>query len=161
MTSERSLTKKAGSSFAPGPNSDPLVGGVDPWIRIRTKISWICNTAFFVNYSRAGSEIRYLPRAVGTWVWERTMLKLPARSSSVARPTSPSVRARAASQRDLCFRDKVWYRFSEGMLQLQYSTFSVADPGSGAFLTPRSGMGKKSGSGSGMNNLDHISESLK
>ncbi len=34
---------------------------------------------------------------------------------------------------------------------------SVADPdpGSGAFLTP--GMGKKSGSGSGMNNQDHIS----
>jgi hypothetical protein len=31
--------------------------------------------------------------------------------------------------------------------------YSVADPGSG--------MGKKSGSGSGMNNPDHISESLK
>jgi hypothetical protein len=27
-------------------------------------------------------------------------------------------------------------------------SFSVADPGSGAFLTPGSGMGKKSGSGS-------------
>ncbi len=42
---------------------------------------------------------------------------------------------------------------------------SVADPdlGSGAFLTPGSGMGKKSGSGSGsgMNNPDHISESLR
>jgi hypothetical protein len=40
---------------------------------------------------------------------------------------------------------------------------SVADPdsGSGAFLTPESGMGKKSGSGSGMNNPDHISESLE
>jgi hypothetical protein len=34
---------------------------------------------------------------------------------------------------------------------------SVADPGSGAFLTPRSGTGKKSGSGSGMDNPDHIS----
>jgi hypothetical protein len=33
------------------------------------------------------------------------------------------------------------------------------DPGSGAFLTPESGMGKKSGSG--LNNPDHISESLK
>jgi hypothetical protein len=32
----------------------------------------------------------------------------------------------------------------------------VADPGSGAFLTPESGMGKKSGFGSGMNNPDHI-----
>jgi hypothetical protein len=38
---------------------------------------------------------------------------------------------------------------------------SVADPGSDAFLTPGSGMGKKSGSGSGMNNPDHISESLE
>jgi hypothetical protein len=44
--------------------------------------------------------------------------------------------------------------------------FSVS--GSGAFLTPgsgirdpESGMGKKSGSGSGMKNPDHISESLK
>jgi hypothetical protein len=35
--------------------------------------------------------------------------------------------------------------------------YSVADPGSGAFLTPGSGMGKKSRSGSGMNNPDHIS----
>jgi hypothetical protein len=35
---------------------------------------------------------------------------------------------------------------------------SVPDQGSGAFLTPESGMGKKSGSGSGMNNPDHISE---
>jgi hypothetical protein len=38
---------------------------------------------------------------------------------------------------------------------------TVADPGSGAFLILdlRSGMGKKSRSGSGMNLLDHISES--
>jgi hypothetical protein len=35
------------------------------------------------------------------------------------------------------------------------------DPGSGAFLTTGSGMGKKSGSGSGMNNPDHISLSLE
>jgi hypothetical protein len=43
------------------------------------------------------------------------------------------------------------------------STISVADPdpGSGALLTPGSGMGKKSRSGSGMNILDHISESLE
>jgi hypothetical protein len=44
---------------------------------------------------------------------------------------------------------------------------SVADPdpGSGDFLTPGSGMGEKQhldpGSGSGMNNPDHISESLE
>jgi hypothetical protein len=35
------------------------------------------------------------------------------------------------------------------------------DTGSGAFLTPGSGIGKKSGSGSGMNNPDHNSESLE
>jgi hypothetical protein len=35
------------------------------------------------------------------------------------------------------------------------------DPGSGAFLTPESGMGKKSGSRSGMKKPDHICESLK
>jgi hypothetical protein len=35
------------------------------------------------------------------------------------------------------------------------------DPGSTAFLTPGSGMGKNSGSGSGMNNPDHISECLE
>jgi hypothetical protein len=39
--------------------------------------------------------------------------------------------------------------------------YVVADPGSGAFLTPASGMGKKSRSGSGMNFLDHIFERLK
>ncbi len=40
---------------------------------------------------------------------------------------------------------------------------SVADPdpGSGAFLTPGSGTGKKSRSGSGMNNPYNISESLE
>ncbi len=38
---------------------------------------------------------------------------------------------------------------------------SIADSGSGAFLTPGSGMGKKSGSVSGMNNPDHISWSLE
>ncbi len=44
---------------------------------------------------------------------------------------------------------------------IQLPTSSVADPGSGDFLTPGSGMGKKSGSGSGMNNPDHISEILE
>jgi hypothetical protein len=63
------------------------------------------------------------------------------------------------------------------MLRFRYSQrqglwlyFSVADldPGSGAFLTPvsgirdqGSGMGKKSRTGSGMNIPDHISESLE
>ncbi len=35
------------------------------------------------------------------------------------------------------------------------------DPGSGAFFTPGSGMDKKLGSGSGMNNPDHISECIE
>jgi hypothetical protein len=47
----------------------------------------------------------------------------------------------------------------------QVPSTSVADPdpdpGSGAFLTPGSGMGKKSGSGCRMNNPEHISESLE
>jgi hypothetical protein len=38
---------------------------------------------------------------------------------------------------------------------------SVADPGSGAFLTPVSGMGKKSRCGSGMYIPDHVSEGLE
>jgi hypothetical protein len=38
---------------------------------------------------------------------------------------------------------------------------SVTVPGSAAFLTPGSGMGKKSGSGYGMNNTEYISESLE
>jgi hypothetical protein len=39
LTSLRSLTKIAG----PDPDQDPLVRGMDPRIRIRTKISWIRN----------------------------------------------------------------------------------------------------------------------
>jgi hypothetical protein len=35
------------------------------------------------------------------------------------------------------------------------------DPGSGAFLTPGSGMDKKTGNGSGTNNPNHISENLE
>jgi hypothetical protein len=43
-------------------------------------------------------------------------------------------------------------------LKLQLAVLcSVADPGSGAFLTPGSGMDTKSRSGSGMNIPDHIS----
>jgi hypothetical protein len=44
-----------------------------------------------------------------------------------------------------------------------FSSVADPDPGSGAFLTldPGSGMGKKSGSVSGMNNPDHISERLE
>jgi hypothetical protein len=52
-------------------------------------------------------------------------------------------------------------------LGIKYYFFVVAkrsvadsDPRSGAFLTPGSGVCKKSGSGSRMNNPDHISESL-
>jgi hypothetical protein len=34
----------------PDPNPDPLVRGMDPRIRIHTKMSWIRNTAFFVEF---------------------------------------------------------------------------------------------------------------
>jgi hypothetical protein len=50
------------------------------------------------------------------------------------------------------------------LLDLEVSIFaktSVADPGSGAFLTPGSGMGEKSGSGSAMYKPDYISWSLE
>jgi hypothetical protein len=50
----------------------------------------------------------------------------------------------------------VQYYFLEKLLG-----HSVADPGFGAFLTPGSGMGTKSRSGSGMNIPDQISESLE
>jgi hypothetical protein len=41
------------------------------------------------------------------------------------------------------------------------SNVADPDPGSGAFLTPGSGINKKLGYESGMNNTDHISKSLK
>jgi hypothetical protein len=41
-----------------------------------------------------------------------------------------------------------------------YSSVADPDPRSGTFLTPGSGIGKKSRYGSGMNIPDHISESL-
>jgi hypothetical protein len=47
------------------------------------------------------------------------------------------------------------------LFQIASRKFSVADPGSGAFLTPGFGIGKKSRSGSWMNIPDHISESLE
>ncbi len=43
-------------------------------------------------------------------------------------------------------------------LSVYFLTVSIADPGSGAFLTPGSGMSQKSKSGSGINLPDHISE---
>jgi hypothetical protein len=48
------------------------------------------------------------------------------------------------------------------VIKIQVSGNSVADPGSGALLTPGSGMGKNQdlGSGSGMNNPNHISETI-
>ncbi len=55
-------------------------------------------------------------------------------------------------------------RTSANNLATQLCTVSSVadpDPGSGAFLTPGPGMGKKSVSGSVMNNRDHISESLE
>jgi hypothetical protein len=45
--------------------------------------------------------------------------------------------------------------------QLFLTSIADSDPGSGAFLAPGSGIGKKSRSGSGRNNPNHISESLE
>ncbi len=61
------------------------------------------------------------------------------------------------------FISSLGYSITVGTYTLLKTETSVADPdpGSSAFLTPGSGMGKKSGSGSGMNNPDHISESLE
>jgi hypothetical protein len=47
------------------------------------------------------------------------------------------------------------------LFYILYVSVADLDPGSVAFLTPGSGMGKKSGYGSGMNNPDHISEKLE
>ncbi len=46
-------------------------------------------------------------------------------------------------------------------LAVTYISTNVVDPGSCAFLTPGSGMGKNQYPGSRMNNPDHISEILK
>jgi hypothetical protein len=46
-------------------------------------------------------------------------------------------------------------------IPIHFSSGADPDPGSGAFLTPGSGLGKKSRSGSGMNIPDLISESLE
>ncbi len=53
--------------------------------------------------------------------------------------------------------------FHTSSTHYQVPSPSVADPDprSGAFLTPGSGMVKKSGSGCRMNNPNHISESLE
>jgi hypothetical protein len=60
-----------------------------------------------------------------------------------------------------CFANTIPYQKFLRDLDEIYSTNGVADLGSGAFLTLGSGMGEKSGSGFGMNNQDHISESLE
>ncbi len=45
------------------------------------------------------------------------------------------------------------------LMKISMASVADPDPGSGAFLTPRSGMGKKSRSGSGMNIPDLVSQS--
>jgi hypothetical protein len=52
-------------------------------------------------------------------------------------------------------------RYQGEGITILYDFSSVADPGSGAFFTPGSGMGKKSGSGPSMDNPNHISESIE
>jgi hypothetical protein len=62
----------------------------------------------------------------------------------------------AAEKMDMSLDDIIAGKF---YFYLIIINFSVADPdpGFGACLTPGSGIGKKSGSGSWMNNPDHIS----
>jgi hypothetical protein len=48
-----------------------------------------------------------------------------------------------------------------GVLVTLVASVADPDPGASAFLTPGSGMGKKSGSGFCMNNAAHISESIE
>jgi hypothetical protein len=50
---------------------------------------------------------------------------------------------------------------SKKMCKIFKQSYSAVYPGSGAFLTPGSGMGKKSGFGSGMDNPDHIPRAEK
>jgi hypothetical protein len=61
---------------------------------------------------------------------------------------------------------RVRYRYGTDRKELSLlchkeSSVVDPDPGSGAFLIPGSGMGKKSKSGSWMNVLNHISKSLE
>jgi hypothetical protein len=70
-----------------------------------------------------------------------------------------------------CVIPEVAYHNRDPVLSIDFQVYpdpvlrfiSVANPGSGAFLILESGIryGYKSGSGSGMNNPDHISESLE
>ncbi len=55
----------------------------------------------------------------------------------------------------------IFMDFQEHIMLLPVLRIRNWDPGSGAFLTPGSGMGTKSGTGSGMKNLDHISDCLE
>ncbi len=139
---------------------------MDPRIRIRihTKMSWICNTGY-VNHSRAkpallrsvAEERHYLyldrPAPRG---WSRTESLWDRWGGG--RPGDPTPASQAPVHPTA---DPAPWRQQNVLIISQTRNVADPDPGSGAFLTPGSGMGKKSRSGSGMNIPDHISESLE
>jgi hypothetical protein len=47
---------ESGPELDPDPHPDPLVRGLDPWIRIRTKMSWIPNTCRYPTHLHAGTR---------------------------------------------------------------------------------------------------------
>jgi hypothetical protein len=59
--------------------------------------------------------------------------------------------------------EKNYKNLRNKLFKADFCSVADTDPGSGAILTPGTGMGIKSGSGSrsGMKNTDHISESLE
>ncbi len=110
------------------------------------------------------------PSCVDTW-FDMTVYSMWAGEEEEWEVVSPASIQVAAIDNGLAFPIKhpdSWRAYPYHWAWLPYAkvsaslTISVADPGSGAFFWPQdpgSGMGNKSGSG--MNNPDHISESLE
>jgi hypothetical protein len=85
----------------------------------------------------------------------------PPLSSAPARPPTPFRLVRVETETRSYFVCENFFQKYESFVVALILSVCGSDPGFGAFLTPGSGMGKKSGSGSGMNNPDHISECLE
>jgi hypothetical protein len=69
------------------------------------------------------------------------------------------LQARALPLRYICTQK--YCSFPNNQYRLLVGSVADPNPEFGAFLTPGSGMGKKSGSGSGMNNPDHINSFMR
>ncbi len=83
----------------------------------------------------------------------RILCRYPQVSTSAEGHSCQARQLRPVSARITPLRGKYWTH-----IRRTIHCCSVADPVSGAFVTPGSGMGEKSGSGSGMNNPDHFRE---